>query len=120
MKKIKQRLAAIAAAGCYYLLTAQQAMADTTSGTGGITPVDPNSMSQKLITLCQSLLQPMGAVVIFGSVAWCGFKLVITAHRPEDRAKAVGSFPYVIGGGVIIGGAMVIAGFVIGTGQKLQ
>lgn len=110
----RNRLGASAAAGAFLLLSARQALAD-----GGINPVTPDSLSQKVIQLAQTILQPLGGAIIFIAVCIIAVKLIATHGKPEKRADALISILYVGAGGLLLGGAMLIAGFIIGTGQQL-
>ncbi|WP_003545331.1 hypothetical protein [Desulfotomaculum nigrificans] len=87
--------------------------------TAGITTQTADQVSSKVVTWAHSIIQPIGAVIIFISIAFAAIKIIITANKPEERAKAMSSLPYILFGGVGLGAIMLIAGFVIGSGQEL-
>ncbi|MGI9951372.1 hypothetical protein V3F56_03335 [Moorellaceae bacterium AZ2] len=66
-----------------------------------------------MVQLMNDVLRPFGALLIFLAVAYTGFKMVITAHKPEERAQALASIPYILGGAIVIGGVMIFAGFIV-------
>lgn len=67
----------------------------------------------------KDIIQPLGALVIFAAVAYTAFKLVITAHKPNERAEAMSALPYILGGGLVLGGVMLISGFIVGLMAKV-
>jgi len=69
--------------------------------------------AQHLVQLIAGVIQPIGALLIFGMICYAGFKLVVTANKPDERAEVLVSLPYIAGGGVILGSVMLLAGFVI-------
>lgn len=87
--------------------------------TGGITTQTAEQLSSKVVTWANSIIQPIGAAIIFISIAYAAIKIIITANKPEERAKAMSALPYILLGGVGLGAIMLFAGFVIGSGQEL-
>lgn len=93
------------------LIAPATALADTV---GGIDKKTADETAQTLVQLFNSVLQPIGALLIFATIAFTAFKLIITAHKPEERAEAMKSIPYIIAGGIGLGAVMLLAGFVVG------
>ncbi|WP_238472662.1 MULTISPECIES: hypothetical protein [Desulforamulus] len=89
------------------------------TGTGGITTQTADQLSSKIVAWANSIIQPLGAAIIFISIAFAAIKIIITANKPEERAKAMSALPYILIGGVGLGAIMLFAGFVIGSGQEL-
>jgi hypothetical protein len=101
-------------AGLGYLFAAKVACADT----AGITEQTADTVGEKIVDIASEIIMPLGSAVIFISIAIAAFKIITTSNKPEDRASAIGSLPYILGGGLLLGGAMVAAGFVIGLMTK--
>lgn len=78
------------------------------------------SVSQKVVSLVSELLLPFGGAVIFIAVVIAALKIILTANKPNDRAEAISSLPYILGGGVLLGGAMIVAGFIVGLWSRMQ
>ncbi|NHM26938.1 hypothetical protein G7K71_08070 [Desulfofundulus sp. TPOSR] len=85
---------------------------------GGIAERTAEDVATKLVNIFKEILMPIGAFVIFIAVAWTAFLIITTANRPEKRAEAMGSLPYILGGGVLLGGSMLVAGFIVGLMAK--
>jgi hypothetical protein len=98
---------AAAAATC--LMFAAPAWADT----GGITAVTVDTLGSDLKTIATQYLMPLGAICILVTLIWTAFLMILSAHKPEERAKAMGSLPYIIGGGLLLGGALLVAGVIV-------
>jgi Na+/serine symporter len=80
---------------------------------GGIAERTAEEASSRVVQLLNDVLRPFGALIIFVAVAYTGFKMVMTAHRPEERAQTLASIPYILGGAIVIGGVMIFAGFIV-------
>ena len=111
MRKVKELLAA--AAGFLYVLAAQ-ASAALAQGTAGISEKTADEVATKVVDLVKGITTPLGSAIIFISIVVVAFKIIATANKPEERAKAMGSIPYILGGGLMLGLALMLAGFVIG------
>ena len=85
---------------------------------GGVAERSAEQVSTKLVEVLKGIIQPLGALVIFAVVAFTAFKLVTTAHKPDERAQAMGSLPYILGGGVALGAVMLLSGFIVGLMMK--
>lgn len=86
---------------------------------GGIDERTAEDVASKIVGVLKDILMPIGAMVIFAAVAWTGFKLIITAHKPQERAEAMAALPYILGGGLVLGGVMLISGFIISLMAKV-
>jgi hypothetical protein len=112
MRKIKELLAA--AAGFLFVLAAQASAALAGDGTAGISQKTADEVATKVVDLVKGITTPLGSAIIFVSIVVVAFKIIATANKPEERAKAMGSIPYILGGGLMLGLALMLAGFVIG------
>jgi hypothetical protein len=113
VKKIKGFLAA--AAGFAYLAAARAA---AFAQTGGISERTTEEVSQRVVDLVKGITIPLGSALIFIAIVVTAFKIIATAGKPEERAKVLGSLPYILGGGVLLGGAVMAAGWIIGLMLK--
>jgi hypothetical protein len=91
----------------------------TALATAGIPTVAPDEMAGKVREAVGDILMPIGALVIFVVLAWTAFKLVTTAHQPEERARVMSSFPYIIGGGLLLGGTLLVTGFILWLAERV-
>ncbi|MGB9845903.1 MAG: hypothetical protein ACPLRH_00165 [Desulfotomaculales bacterium] len=80
---------------------------------GGIAEKTAEETATKIVQLLNDVVRPLGALVIFVAVIWTAYRLIATAHNPEERAKALGAIPYIAGGAILIGGVMMFAGFLV-------
>lgn len=87
--------------------------------TAGIPTVAPDEMAGKVREAVGDILMPIGALVIFVILAWTAFKLVTTAHNPEERARVMSSFPYIIGGGMLLGGTLLVTGLILWLAERM-
>lgn len=85
---------------------------------GGIAEQSAEETASKLLAVVQDIIQPIGALVIFGAIAWTAFKLIVTANKHQERAEVLGAIPYILGGGIALGAVMLLAGFVVGLMVK--
>lgn len=111
IKKLRNKLIGLYAA-FIVLITTSPALA-------GIAEVDASTMSDKIVNVANSVLRPIGALFIFIALAITAFKLITTANKPQERAEAMGSVPYILIGGLLLGGIMMFAGFILGLMNKL-
>lgn len=81
---------------------------------GGIAERTAEETASRVVQILNDVVRPMGAMVIFGAIAYTAYKMIATAHKPEERAQTLGAIPYILGGAIIIGGIMLFAGFVVG------
>lgn len=109
IKRIRNMMAVIIMMAIAWMTTAVPAWA-----VGGINTRTAEETAAALVTVLNTVVQPIGAFVIFIVVAWTAFLLITSAHRPEERAKAMGSIPYILGGGIGLGAVLIISGFVVG------
>lgn len=116
MRKIKELLAATA--GFLYVLAAQASVALAANGTAGISEKTADEVAKKVVDITKEITVPLGSAIIFISIVVVAFKIIATANKPEERAKAMGSIPYILGGGVLLGLALMLAGFIIGLMLK--
>ena len=91
----------------------------TNTALAGIAEVDASTMSDKIVNVANDVLRPIGALFIFLALAITAFKLITTANKPQERAEAMGSVPYILIGGLLLGGIMMFAGFILGLMNKL-
>jgi len=110
--KIAKITGAVSALGCF---AAKTAFADT----AGITEQTADTLGNKMVTLANNIMEPLGAAVIFISILIAGVRIILSSGRPEERSRAISALPYILGGGFLLGGAMLVAGFIIGTGKSL-
>ncbi len=89
-------------------------MAPKALAVGGIEEQSAEDTASSLVTLVKDSIQPLGALIILVAIVIAAVKIIITANKPEERAKAMESLPYILVGGVLLGGAMLISGFVVG------
>ena len=73
----------------------------------------------KLVKVVNDVLMPLGALLIFVTVVISAIKIITSSNKPDERAKAMGSLPYIVGGGLLLGGAMLVAGLIIGQWKSL-
>lgn len=86
---------------------------------GGVAERSAEQVSTKLVEVLKDIIQPIGSLVIFAVVAFTAFKLITTAHKPDERAQAMGSLPYILGGGIALGAVMLLSGFIVGLMMKV-
>jgi len=86
---------------------------------GGIAEKTAEETSTTIVNVFKEIIMPLGAMVIFLAVAWTAFKLIITAHKPAERAEAISALPWILGGGLVLGGVMLISGFIVGQMTKV-
>jgi len=91
----------------------------TTPALAGIADVDATTMSDRIVAVANDVIRPIGALLIFIALGVTAFKLITTANRPQERAEAMGSVPYILIGGLLLGGLMMFAGFILGMMNKL-
>jgi len=91
----------------------------TTPALAGIADVEATAMSDKIVDVANDVVRPIGALLIFLALAITAFKLITTANKPQERAEAMGSIPYILIGGLLLGGLMMFAGFILGMMNKL-
>ncbi len=111
VKKIKSKM--IAFYSMFIVFTA------TTPALAGIADVDATTMSDKIVGVANDVVRPIGALLIFLALAITAFKLITTANKPQERAEAMGSIPYILIGGLLLGGLMMFAGFILGLMNQL-
>lgn len=116
MRKIKELLAAVV--GFLYVLAAQASVALAQNETAGIGERTANDVATKVVNLVNDITKPLGSAIIFISIVVVAFKIIATANKPEERAKAMGSIPYILGGGIMLGLATMLAGWIIGLMLK--
>lgn len=80
----------------------------------GIEERTAEETASKLVAIGKDVLYPLGAMTIFGAVALTAFKIIVTAHKPEERVQALSAIPYILGGGIALGAVMLLAGFALG------
>lgn len=85
---------------------------------GGIAEKTAEETASTLVNVVKDIIQPLGALVIFATVAYTAFKLVVTAHKPNERAEAMAALPYILFGGIALGAVMLLSGFVVGLMLK--
>jgi hypothetical protein len=111
LKKINYKLTALYVA--FFVLVS------TSPVLAGIAEVDASTMSDKIVGVANEVVRPIGALLIFIALGITAFKLITTANKPNERAEAMGSIPYILGGGLLLGGLMLFAGFILGLMTKL-
>lgn len=84
------------------------------TGTEGIDTVTPAEVFNRLRNVVDDVLTPLGGFLIFLSVVFVAFKLITTANKPQERADALASLPYIAGGGILLGAALLLTGFILG------
>lgn len=99
--------------GCW-LITVQGAVAEK------IGEKTAEEVEDKVVVLVGTYAKPLGATLIFVAICITAVRIILTANKPEDRAKAISSLPYILGGGLLLGGAMLVAGLVVGSWTKVQ
>lgn len=114
MRKVKELLAAAAGFLCALAAQAPVALAET----AGISQKTADEVATKVVDLVKDITMPLGSAIIFVAIVIVAFKIIATANKPEERAKAMGSIPYILGGGLMLGLALMLAGFVIGLMVK--
>lgn len=87
--------------------------------TSGISQKTAEEVSTKVVELVKGVTIPLGSALIFIAIVVSAFKIIASASKPEERAKALGSMPYILGGGLLLGGAFVVAGWIIGLMMKV-
>lgn len=90
------------------------------AGGEGITVITPETLFAQLRVLVNSVVVPLGGFLIFVSICFAGFKLIITGNKPQERSEVLASLPYIAGGGIILGAAMVLTGFILGLMEAAQ
>ncbi len=80
----------------------------------GIPVVTPDNLFNQLRGIVNTVITPLGAFLIFISICFAGFKLIMTANKPQDRSEVLASLPYIAGGGIILGSVLLLTGFIIG------
>jgi hypothetical protein len=76
-------------------------------------------VEQGLVTVLNTIVEPIGGVLIFVVVVWVAFQMITTAHKPEERAKVMGSLPYIVAGGLLLGGVMLFSGFILSLASQM-
>lgn len=84
-----------------------------------IDPITPVDLTERLRHLVMGVIQPLGAFVIFLAICFAGFKLILTANKPQERAEVLASLPYIVGGGILLGSVMLLSGFIIGLMEAI-
>ncbi|MGB9792596.1 MAG: hypothetical protein ACPLTR_08485 [Thermacetogeniaceae bacterium] len=88
-------------------------------GTAGIAEKSAEDVASTLVNVLKEVIMPLGSFIIFASIAWTAFKIITTANKPSERAEAMASIPYILGGGLVLGGVMLISGFIVGLMRKV-
>ena len=88
-------------------------LAVTMPAVAGVTEKTAEEVSDKLADTVQSIVYPLGGLIVFVAVCITAVKLITTAGKPSERAQAMESIPYIIGGGLLLGGGMLLAGLVL-------
>lgn len=89
------------------------ALALTAPAWAGVTEKTADEVANKLSDTIQSIVFPLGGLIVFVAVIIVAVKLITTAGKPKERAEAMESIPYIILGGLLLGGGMLIAGLVL-------
>lgn len=87
---------------------------------GGIQERTAEDVASKLVSVLKETIMPLGALIVFVSVAWTAFKIITTANKPNERAEAMSAIPYILGGGLVLGGVMLLSGFIVGLMAKVN
>lgn len=95
------------------------AAAPAWAGQNVIAEKSADEVAKALVDVLKTVIEPLGALVIFASVAWTAFKIVTTAHKPQERAEAISAIPYILGGGLVLGGVMLLSSFIVGLMSKV-
>ena len=119
MKKIMQSIKSVVLTSMLLLTMVSQAWAEKKQS-GGVSAVEAETLSNKLVDMVNTLLMPFGSLVILVAVVISAFKIITSANKPEERARAMGSLPYIIGGVLLLGGAMLVAGVILGQWTVLE
>ena len=115
MLKLKQRFKYFCFFIGSWLVVLQVFMPGVASAEGGtIAPIEVEALSTKIVTTLNTILFPIGSLFIFISIAFAAFKIILTANKPQERAEAMTSLPYIVGGGILLGGTMMLSGFILG------
>lgn len=116
LKKIKSKIGALTfACGAWMAVAAAYSPV-----LAGVTQQYPEEVSNKVVDTFKEYLMPIGGVVIFITVVISAFKIMSTANKPQERAEAMTSLPYIALGGGLLGGALLITGLIYGLGMKLN
>lgn len=86
----------------------------------GLTPQTPDAVSDIVVSTLNDVLVPIGGLVIFVTVVISAFKIIATANKPNERAEALSSLPYIAGGGLLLGGALLASGLIYGLMQTIH
>jgi hypothetical protein len=113
MLKLKQRFKEFCFFVVSWLVALQVFMPGVASADGSIAPVDVATLSTKIVTTLNTILIPLGSLFIFISIAIAAFKIILTANKPQERAEAMTSLPYIVGGGILLGCTLMFSGFVL-------
>lgn len=111
IKKLNHKLTALYVALLVFM--------STSPVLAGIEDVDAGTMSDNIVAVANDVIRPIGALLIFIALGITAFKLITTANKPGERAEAMGSIPYILGGGLLLGGLMMFAGFILGLMNSL-
>lgn len=120
LKKLKEKFLAVTLA-CGAWLTVMTTIAMAENGNGGaVKAATAEDVSERIVTVLNDVLMPIGGLVIFVTVVIAAFKIITTANKPGDRAEAMASLPYIVGGGLLLGGAMMASGLIYGLMVELH
>lgn len=114
LSAVKKYANAIVLAFGLLFMTGQAALAQS------ISEQTAEAVSDKVVSLVSDLLLPFGGAVIFIAIVISSIKIILSSGKPTERAEAIASLPYIIGGGVLLGGSMIAAGFVLGLWSRMQ
>jgi len=88
-------------------------LAHAPAAMAGVTEQTAEQVSNKISDVVQSIVYPLGGLIVFIAVVITAVKLITTAGKPKERAEAMESIPYIIAGGILLGGGMLLAGLVL-------
>ena len=120
MLKLKQRFKDFCFFVGSWLVVLQVFMPGVASADGSIAPIEVDALSTKIVTTLNTVLIPIGSLFIFISIAIAAFKIILTANKPQERAEAMTSLPYIVGGGILLGGTLMLSGFILSLMTKVS
>lgn len=117
LKKVRRKIGGITMACGAWMAVAATRMPVFAAG---VVETRPEEVANKVVDTLNSVLMPIGGVVIFVTIVIASFKIITTANKPQERAEAMTSLPYIVFGGIMLGAALMASGLVYGLMVKVH
>ncbi|SHF43752.1 hypothetical protein SAMN02746089_01918 [Caldanaerobius fijiensis DSM 17918] len=108
MKKVTNKVKAALYGAITSMMIPVYAYANSNSSS--IPDTDPNDLGGKIISTINLFLLPIGAGLIFISVAIIAVKLIMQHSKVQERAETLAGLGWLAAGALLLGGASLVAG----------